>query len=95
MAVFCFVPDQSHLLEREPVLLVVPPELRRELEEADARGIPTLTLYGTEGWQRALELARPEQVVTLGAPPELNAELKVQGYHVQQEEPESPRKAPR
>lgn len=92
---FCFLPEQRHLLDREPVLLVVPERLRHELAEADARGIPTLTLYGLEGWQRALERARPDLVVTLEAPPELIAELRLQGYTVQQEVPESPRKAPR
>lgn len=76
------------------MLLVVPHELRNELEEADAKGIATLTLYGLEGWQRALELARPDRVLTVGAPPELSAELQIQGYDVQQDQPESPRKAP-
>lgn len=76
------------------MLLVVPEALKHELEEADARGIPTLTLYADDGWQRALEKARPDRIITLDAPPELNAELRLQGYPVQQEEEESPRKAP-
>ena len=94
VALFCFAPDQNHRLEQEPVLLVVPESLKHELQEADAKGIPTLTLYASDGWQRALEHSRPDTVITIAAPPELTAELRLQGYLVQQEEPEAPRKAP-
>lgn len=96
-AVFCYESDRlAELLELEPVLLVVPECLRPQLALVDERGVPSLCLYGSEGWQRPLEQARPEQVVLVGAPGELKAELLASGYAVEswQELPESSRKAP-
>ncbi len=96
-AVFCYESDRlAELLELEPVLLVVPECLRPQLALVDEQGVPSVCLYGPEGWQRPLEQARPEQVVLLGAPSELKAELLASGYTVEswQELPESSRKAP-
>ncbi len=96
-AVFCYESDQlAELLELEPVLLVVPERLRPQLALVDERGVPSLCLYGSDGWQRPLEQASPEQVLLLGAPGDLKAELLLAGYAVEswQELPESSRKAP-
>jgi hypothetical protein len=94
-ALFCFQPGQlQHLLEEhQPVLLVVPEALKPELHLADAADIPSLILYALDGWQRPLEQARPDRVLTLQAPPHLKAELQLSEYTLQ-ELPEEARKAP-